>query len=236
MESKKFSIEEALKTGWQKTKENFLFLFGVGLVTFVVTTILNSAMEDKGGISILAGIVSVIFSVFVNIGLLKIVLKLLNSEKPNIKTFLEVTFSQFFRYIGTAILYGICVLVGFILLIVPGIIAILRLQFAYYYVVDKGMGPVEALKASWAATKGETFNIFLYTIVVLIMNIIGALIFGLGLIVTLPITFISLGYIYRKLSGTSVPQTTVVEAHPVVQTPAEAPTESKTKEQTPSQQ
>jgi uncharacterized membrane protein len=236
MESKKFSIEEALKTGWQKTKENFLFLFCTGLVTFIVSAVLNSASDGDSPVAILSSLVSIMFGVFINVGLVKIILKMLDGGKPIVHTFFEITPSQFFRYFGYSIVYGICIVVGLILLIVPGIIAIIRLQPGYYLVVDKGMGPIEALKASWNMTKGETWNLFLFTLVVVAMNIVGAIIFFIGLIVTIPITMVAMGYIYRKLSGTMLPQTAAVEAHPVVQAPAETPAENKTSDQTPPQQ
>jgi len=44
---------------------------------------------------------------------------------------------------------------GFILLLVPGIMVILRSFFTQYFIVDKNMGPIEAIQASWALTKGK---------------------------------------------------------------------------------
>jgi uncharacterized membrane protein len=44
---------------------------------------------------------------------------------------------------------------GMILLLVPGIIVILRSFFTQYFIVDKNMGPIEAIKASWTLTKGK---------------------------------------------------------------------------------
>lgn len=51
------------------------------------------------------------------------------------------------------ILTALVVLVGLLLLIVPGIIAIQRLLLAQYYLVDKDLGIIDAMKASAADAK-----------------------------------------------------------------------------------
>lgn len=68
------------------------------------------------------------------------------------------------------------------------------------------MGPLESLKQSWNATKGETLQLFVFGLLMVGLNIIGALLFGIGLLVTVPITMIAVVYIYKKLSGATLPQ------------------------------
>lgn len=235
MESKKFSIEEALRVGWQKTKENFLFLFCVGFVSFVVSMILNASGKDDSMVAILSFLVSLVFSVFINVGVTKIVLKMLHNEKPLIHIFFEITPSQFFRYLGYTVLHVLCVIAGLILLIVPGVIAAVRLQYGYYLVIEKGMGPVDALKTCWNMTKGETWNLFLYTLVVIVMNIIGALLFFVGLIITAPISLISIGYVYKKLSTSMLPQAETADPHPAVVPPEDPKQDATSNETTPPQ-
>jgi hypothetical protein len=53
-----------------------------------------------------------------------------------------------------SILVGVTLIVSFLLLIVPFFFVWPRLTLATYFLVDKNLGPVEAYKASWNATKG----------------------------------------------------------------------------------
>jgi uncharacterized membrane protein len=101
----------------------------------------------------------------------------------------------------SSILYGLIVGVGFILLVVPGIYLALRLQFYSFYVVDKNAGITDSLKMSWEATKGNTLNIFLFVLILIALNILGAIALLVGLLVTIPVSFIAVALLYRKLSA-----------------------------------
>jgi len=206
MDTKKFSIEDVLKGGWHKTKEHFLFLFLTGLVYFVISMVLGSVNEGDFPVNTLSFLISVIFGVLFQVGMIKILMRITGNEKPDAHQFLAITPGEFFRYIGCSILYGLAILGGLILLIIPGIIIGIRLQFGYYFLIDKKMGPVEALKASWGATRGQTWDLFLFTLVTIAINIIGVLLLGLGLIITIPVTLIAVAYIYRAVSNAQMPQ------------------------------
>lgn len=56
---------------------------------------------------------------------------------------------------------------GLILFIIPGIIIILRSFFTGYLIVDKNMGPIEAIQESWALTKDRT-NITLGLVIIML--------------------------------------------------------------------
>lgn len=71
-------------------------------------------------------------------------------------------------YIGLAILSGIGTIVGFILLIVPGIIVMIRWSAANGYLLGSGKQVMEALSASWEATRGHSWAIFFAGLIVLI--------------------------------------------------------------------
>jgi hypothetical protein len=61
-----------------------------------------------------------------------------------------------------SILVGITEVVSFVLLIIPFFFVWPRLSLATYFLVDKDLGPLEAYKASWEATKG--YALFIYGI------------------------------------------------------------------------
>lgn len=69
-------------------------------------------------------------------------------KKPELSELFEDGKKYFFRIIGVSLLSGLIILVGLILLIVPGIIALGRLIMAPYYMVDKDLGVMDAIKRS----------------------------------------------------------------------------------------
>jgi uncharacterized membrane protein len=62
----------------------------------------------------------------------------------------------FLLFVLTTLLAGLSLL----LLIIPFFFVMPRLVLAPYFMVDKKLGPIEALKASWAASKGNVGKIW----------------------------------------------------------------------------
>lgn len=57
-------------------------------------------------------------------------------------------YKRFWPILGTLILSGLIIIGGFLLFIVPGIFMLRRYLLAPYYVMDRGLSPMDALKAS----------------------------------------------------------------------------------------
>ena len=81
----------------------------------------------------------------------------------------------------------------------PGIIWSLKYAFVRYFIVDKGLSIKEAFLESSKITSGSKWNIFWLSILIAIINILGALAFGVGLLLSIPITIMAYAYVYRKL-------------------------------------
>jgi hypothetical protein len=58
------------------------------------------------------------------------------------------------------VLFGLAVAAGTLLLVVPGIVAAIGLQFYSYTIVEQDLGPVAALRESWQLTRGHRLKIF----------------------------------------------------------------------------
>lgn len=67
---------------------------------------------------------------------------------------------RFFAYVGQGILIGLGVLLGMMLLIVPGVILAVRWAIASPLLVGSGAGAVDGIKASWEMTRGHGVKIF----------------------------------------------------------------------------
>ena len=89
---------------------------------------------------------------------------------------------------------------GFILFVIPGIYFAIKYHFLLYFVIDKKMGPLEALRASGKITDGVKWRLLGFSIVSIGIVILGFLAFGFGILVAVPVATLADAYLYRKLS------------------------------------
>lgn len=194
---KAFTVGQALGFGWQKTTTNFWLMVGVAAVVILVgaapSFLLNKNLFwGTNAITWLLGMV-------VGIGLIKIVLKIYDSKPAAIVDFFSLTWEQFLDYLVASLLLFLITLGGFILLIVPGVIFSLKFQFAPFLVIDKKISPLAAIKKSGDMTKGYLWALFGLWLMSILIIIAGAVVFGVGLFVAVPVTVLAQVYAYRKL-------------------------------------
>lgn len=209
-----FSIGEAFKQGWALTKKHFGFLIGVIVFVFAISFILQLILQTlskgmSGGLSgeglvylllyIVAYIVTVVVGGLLAMGEVKIFLALVD-QKPTQFSDLFTCLHLFWNYLGAGILYGLIVFGGLILLIVPGIRWAIKYQFYMNVIVEKGVGPIEALKISGAMTRGYKWQLLGLGVLLMLVNLLGLLILVVGLFVTIPLSVMTLFVAYRMLT------------------------------------
>lgn len=204
----KFSKKEAIKFGWRTMKDNLGFYIGalviIILTAFVPNTISQTIMKiyPKNVLILLVGFIIAV-AVFImqralEMGFLKINLRVHDNEKVSFADLFSC-FPLFFKYVGAMVLYLLIVACGLILLVVPGIIWAIRFSFYSYFIVDKGLGPIKALKESWGITKGSAWNVFLLDLLNGGIIILGVLCVIVGLFAAIPVVSLASVYVYRKL-------------------------------------
>jgi uncharacterized membrane protein len=198
----KFSKKEAIKFGWEKTKENFFFFILV-MIIFVILSSFPSFFKKYFAktppLSFIFGISDLVLSPILTLGLIKITLKIYEGVKPQILDLFS-QYRLFFRYLLASILYSIISFLGLLLFILPGIFLGIRLGLFSYLIVDQKKGAFESLKESWKITKGETFNLFLFYLLCAGVSFLGILTFLVGLLVTVPITSLAETFVFKKLA------------------------------------
>jgi len=202
MTAEKFSISEAIHFGWNTMKSNLGFFIGLLIFVFLFTSLSSIIAAKATEANIFLGIIFYIadfsLSIIISIGLVKIALRFCDNEKGRFADLFS-QYPLFPQYLVGSILYGLIVFAGTILLIIPGIIWGIQFCFYDYFIVDKGLGPIEALKRSSAITRGVKWDLFGFFLVLLGINLLGALCLLIGLFVTIPTTMVALAFVYRKL-------------------------------------
>lgn len=215
------TISNSLSQGWQHAKKNysvlilcFLVLAGISTAFSIfrsVPGIITSFTGDSSSAGLAVFVIFALLSplLFVAetalqnltaIGFTKIQLNILDSKKTRVSDLFNAN-GIFWQYLATSILVGLIVLGGLLLLIVPGIIWLLKYQFAMPLVVDKKLDITESIRKSGEITQGHKGWLFGFAIVLGLVNIAGALLLLVGLLVTIPLTTMAYIYVYRQLSS-----------------------------------
>jgi len=140
-----------------------------------------------------------VIQLIMDIGFHKIFLLLHDGQDARVED-LFLHYKLFWKYLGTSILLALAIMVGLVLLIVPGVYWGLKYSFALLLVVDKEMSPLEAFRESAKITEGIKWKLLGLVVLIALINILGVIAFGVGLLVTIPLTAFAFVFVYRRLS------------------------------------
>lgn len=87
----------------------------------------------------------------------------------------------------------------FALIAIPIVFFTIRLCFVVCFIVDQDSGSSESISQSWTITKGHFWFIFVLFLIMLGLNILGAMAFLMGLLFTVPFSSIILIIAYRHM-------------------------------------
>tara|TARA_R110002020_G_scaffold309085_3_gene524685 strand:- start:32457 stop:33188 length:732 start_codon:yes stop_codon:yes gene_type:complete len=175
--------------GWQQMWKHFLYLFLVliivGIAESPTSIVRDSDAENSPGMIILQILAAVywllVFSV-VKYGGNLMYLRAIRKEKFEISEMFDGFKKNYINIILANLLTFAIIGLGFVLLIVPGIILACRLAFVSYLVMDKNMEPVTAIEKSWEMTKGHGWQIFGMGLLIIPIVIGGLLCFIVGIV------------------------------------------------------
>jgi hypothetical protein len=112
-------------------------------------------------------------------------------------------FDGYFQILLLMIVQGLLVSLGFLLLVVPGVILSIWWLYTLFFLVDRNLGFWEAMSASReAVSRTGFFNHSVVFLIVCVLNALGSALSGLGTLVTLPFTLVLLSQVYLDVSGT----------------------------------
>lgn len=202
-------VKDCISVSWDTLKKNPWIIIGVFVCMFALSGVLNGFLtaflpiegpDATPGSSAMNFFLSMTIGALIEIGLVTFVLKA--QSAADTLSFHDLWNPQpFLRYLIAQLLVAVTVLVGFVLLIIPGIIAGIALMFTPYLVVDKHLTPIDAMKESLRMTKGNRWELFLLMLALLLLNFLGMFAFFVGLLVTIPMSMLAIAHVYRILES-----------------------------------
>ncbi len=126
-------------------------------------------------------------------------LKAMRDDEAEIKTLFEGFKTQYLNIILANLIVVALVILGFIMLIIPGIIIACRLAFVSYLVMDKNMEAMKAVEKSWQMTKGHGWTIFGMAIISFFLFIGGLIVFIVGIIISIMWVHAAFATLYQSV-------------------------------------
>lgn len=230
---------DCVKRAFELTKRNFGTIVLVGLAYFGVTIgaslllgMIDSALgmgttqsewRTEAGSALakyqqtgspLNVIVSQILSIFLSLGLVRIGLNLVSGNEVSV-TQLFGEGRRLLPALGASILFGAMLVVGFLLLIVPGIYLLLRYGQFMNAIVDRNMGVMQSLSYSSSITTNNRLNLLVLGLLSIAIVIAGLLALVVGLVFAYPLVWLSWMVAYRWMQYGS----RAAQDHPGTATP-----------------
>jgi uncharacterized membrane protein len=184
---------------------NFVLSFGRG---FAVALLTQSSSIDPmllmvvnfGSLAV-TYLISLVAQAYVMGGIVNFAIRVARGETPDF----GVVFAggrYFGAMLGGTLLYTLGVSAATMFCLVPGFFLAGCWLIYSAFIVDKGMGPIAALSASWQATTPYRTNALVYVLLSFLVGLAGGLACLIGaLLVSFPVLMIGNAYIYLKLTG-----------------------------------
>ncbi|WP_281646999.1 hypothetical protein [Parendozoicomonas sp. Alg238-R29] len=207
-----FSVSEILSEAWGKTKGSKLTIhigyaiaFAVYIGAIAIMVGATFALGDSALFGILTQVLITAIGTPLMVGLFMLGLKRSVMSPISASEPLQY-FHKTLPLLGLSIVATVFIMVGFLLLILPGIYLSFAYMFAGPLCAEKNMGVWDSLETSRKAITHRWFSFFGLFLLLGIINLIASIPLGLGLIWTLPMTSIAMGIAYRNMFGVE-PQT-----------------------------
>jgi hypothetical protein len=162
--------------------QQFLIFFGIGVIANVPSVLIGQGSESVAAnptgqgavLLIIGGVVAFVLSMLSQAVMVHAAFQAMRMRPVSFGESLKVGLSRFFPVILLALLMGVLFMLGFTLLIVPGLILVTMWFVSTPACVVERTGPWTSLKRSAALTKGHRWKIFGLMILLVIVSLIVA--------------------------------------------------------------
>ncbi len=216
-----------LTLAWERFSAHWPVLAGAQLLVFVVSQGLvwavNATMRvptfdtraftphlGAMGSDVVSGrqipgiVISVALGAFFSVGTLRMSLDAARGRTPELGT-LFMGGDRFLPMLAARVLTFLAAGAGCCLLLVPGLVIYLGLFVTWYYVADSRMGPIDALRASWLATRGHKGDLCILLLSYFGISLLGVLSCCVGIVGSEAFCAVATAIIYLRLSGLGAP-------------------------------
>ncbi|MDD3061464.1 MAG: DUF975 family protein [Massilibacteroides sp.] len=194
-----FTIKETLSLAWTTVKSQIWVLVGL-LIGYTIINFTLSLFTSLSFLGIIVLIVSTLISCIFFMGYLRNIFQALDGEEPQFSAYGQES-RKVLKFFAAYVLFLLIVSIGIVFLLIPGIYLAIRLQFYATFIIDEDCGAIESLKRSWEITKGQVIPLLLLFLSMIGISLLGFILLGVGIFITIPITYAMYAIAYRNLNS-----------------------------------
>lgn len=187
--SKQVNIGSWISRGWDIVTADMGSFLLLGLIYIVIVTVASSTVIGEW---LVIGPLQV--------GIFYIIFEKMRGKPINIGDIAK-GFNFFIAAVLSNILISIFSAIGFLLCIIPGLIIMALYIFAPPLIVEKNLDFWAAMEESRKVAKEHLFELTLFLFILALINLVGVLVCGIGIIFTLPLSFAAIAVGYDELIG-----------------------------------
>lgn len=194
-----FKMGEYISQGFEIFKKNpGIFILGTLMLLAISGSVsyVNYSTNSKG-----ISIINTLFQPVFIVGFYIIADKIRHNEPVQFGDYFKAFTTTYGKILGTSLLSGLLVILGLILLIIPGIYLSIGYSFAVLIVYFKNYSAWEAMEASRKLVGKQWFSFFVFFILIILINVLGIICLGVGLLVSLPVSILSLYAAFDDIVG-----------------------------------
>ncbi|WMJ72268.1 hypothetical protein RCC89_03680 [Cytophagaceae bacterium ABcell3] len=198
-----------IKQGWGIFKQNFGGFVGY----MVIVLLVNIVLDSIPGIGFL---LSAILQGPLLAGFYIVSRKIQYNETYTFSDFFN-GFKNFVPLAMVNLIGGLLILIGLVLLVLPGVYLLIAYLLGTPFVVFGKMDFWPALENSRKLITKQWFSFFAFALLLVLINILGAIAFGIGLLISIPVTLCATYAAYEHIIGTGHDPNTIDEEAVIVE-------------------
>lgn len=194
-----FSITGVIKEALKRSDGlKWLFMSSVLLYVLIELFLKVGLILTFPTIKDFAGLLILPITLPVITGIMLLSIRRVRNEDVNYKNIFDY-YPSVLALLGAYFLVVFMTMIGFLLLIIPGIYLSVSYVFTLSLVADKGLNVWDAMELSRKTVTQRWWKFFGLSLLMLIMLLVSIIPFGIGLVWSIPITYLTYGLLYHRL-------------------------------------
>ncbi len=196
------SVTDCYRKAWDRLWEGFVDLL-LPLLAWMVIAGFGSWLGRR------TGLIGVVFQLAVGLpvglGATWVYLRAARGERPEIGDLFVAFRTNYTQAVVGMALVSAIVGLGMMLLVVPGVFALVRLCLVPYLLVAERHEPIAALRESWRRTEAHGWTLFGALLMTVPILLVGALLLGVGLMPAAIWIHLAFAQVYLEVTRLSPP-------------------------------